>query len=176
LLPNNVQLEQNIHDAQRALHPFFLKDYHKDTHITLYAAGFLQNKKCSNDDVTIAILDQQEQCIRHCLASRLPLRTQALNSFQGAAFIEVMDATGKLTLLHQTLCKHFGSDRDAPLTPHITLGLYNKAYTTTRIAQQLQQFPAKVIPFHCDSIHLLAYSSADIRSPLQSLRCIKLNL
>jgi len=142
----------------------------------LYAAGFLQKKKRLADDVTTAILDQQELRIRELLVSSLQLQTHAVNSFQAAPFIEVLDdKQGSLDSLHQNLSEAFGSDRDGKLTPHITLGLYKKAFETVDIAQRIARQPQAPQDFRVNNIHLLAYRSDDIRSPLQSLRCIKLN-
>lgn len=176
MLPEDQPLERSIQHVKQPLSHYLLEDYSKASHITLYAAGFLQGKKRLADDVTKAILDQQEQRIRKLLLSNLQLQTHAVNSFQAAPFIEVLDdKQGSLESLHQSLSEAFGNDRDGKLTPHITLGLYKKAFETADVAQHIARQPQSPLVFHVNNIHLLAYRSDDIRSPLQSLRCIKLN-
>lgn len=174
-MPTCQQIEKQLAQAQQRLEQFLLKDYQKQSHITLYAAGFLQPEKQRADDVSERLLDQQEALIRTLDLPRLQLKTHALNSFQGAAFIEVMDdQQGSINTLHNTLSTHFGQDRDGQLTPHLTVGLYKNNYATEAVAEILCQQRLQPIAFECDSIHLLAYSSEDIRSPLISLRRIAL--
>lgn len=180
LLPECQTLEQAIQNTHKRLSPYLLENYHKQTHITLYAAGFLVDKKQYDDDVTWQELQQQAELIQSLNLDCLELKTGALNSFLGAPFIEVIDKAGRLQQLHQALSQQFGSDRDGTLIPHITLGLYKNNFPTGTIKNKFLAIEAakqttetnstelnlREIEFSCKQVQLISYSSEDIRSPL----------
>lgn len=180
LLPECQVLEQAIQNTHKHLSPYLLEDYQKQTHITLYAAGFLTEEKQYKDDVTWQELQQQVELIQNLNSDCLELKAGALNSFLGAPFIEVIDKAGRLQYIHQALTQQFGSDRDNALIPHITLGLYKNNFSTRIIENKFLAIEAakqanetnsteinlSEIEFSCKQVQLISYSSEDIRSPL----------
>lgn len=178
LLPQKSALEQRIKAAQKQLSPYLLAGYHKQAHITLYAAGFLAEEKQYADDVTWQELQQQGELIQGLKLGHLKLKTGGLNSFLGAPFIEVLEEKGRLQQIQNALSETFGADREGSFTPHITLGLYNKPYCCQAIAESIEQINSelnKLLLFDCSQIHLIAYSSSDIRSPLRIIKTLCLD-
>lgn len=172
MLPQCELLDTALADARQPLVDYLLDDYHKQTHITVYAAGFPCDVAQLRDDVSQAELDRQEAAIRQLALPSIKLTTAALNSFAGAPFVEVVDDAGQLQSLHQRLCDVSGEDRDGVLIPHLTLGLYRDAFPVGEVAGRLQERVVMANAIRCNTLHLLAYAAADIRSPLQILRTI----
>lgn len=175
LLPDDADLEQQLAECRQKLSAYLLADYHKQTHITLYAAGFLCKQECEPDDVSETELDRQEAAIRQLKLPKFTVQTASINSFAGAPFVEVVDEAGYLQRLHQALTALSGKDRDNELIAHLTLGLYQQAFSTCDMAYALDTTMVKPLSIHCTELHLLAYDASDIRSPLISLRQIELN-
>lgn len=174
LLPESETLESQTEQVKQQLTVYLLPDYHKKTHITLYAAGFLNDKKSLPDDVSEQDLQEQIDLIQSLNLKPVEMQVGPLNSFLGAPFIEVHDSSQQLGFLHKQLCQCFGSDRDGQLIPHITLGLYQQAYSCEKIIAALQTSQQQSYILICDQIHLLRYSSADIRSALEIQHSITL--
>lgn len=182
LLPESSALEQQFQNTQKQLSPYLLENYHKQTHITLYAAGFLVEEKQHDDDVTWQVLQQQAELIQSLNFEHLQLKAGALNSFLGAPFIEVIDKAGRLQHIHQALTQQFGSDRDDTLIPHITLGLYKENFPVRTIEKEFLALQAEKLQvevnspelgFVCNEVRLICYSSDDIRSPLVAVDLAK---
>lgn len=174
LLPNSFELERSIQQAQQQLAAYLLADYQKQTHITLYAAGFLVPEKRLADDVTWRELQQQADLIQQLQLPKLKLQIGASNSFLGAPFLEVVETAGQLQRLHQALSVAFGQDRDGALIPHVTLGLYRQAWATSDLTASLTNAQQQGIAVNEQQLHLLSYSSDDIRSPLSIVKTIQL--
>lgn len=141
----------------------------------MYAAGFPVECALKTDDVSFAEIENQTQILQDLALKPFDIQLGAINSFQGAPFVEVADG-GQMALINQTLSALSGADRDCVFLPHLTLGLYRDAFNPQMLAEKLEQYLVESMTIHCDKLCLLAYDADDLRSPLRVLRTLELKV
>lgn len=139
-------------------------------HITLFICGFYTpNLAHFNDDFTHAQLSQQIQLFQQQSWSNIQLKTQQLNSFDSALFVEILDSADRLRQIRHTLEQC--SDEIAALDycPHITLGLYKHAVSSDHVFERMHQVKQQSFHLDIDQLTFGYYQAQQLQGPLTAL-------
>jgi RNA 2',3'-cyclic 3'-phosphodiesterase len=121
------RLRDRIEPLREALRPFPFVSLHPDhfLHITLLFLGFLAEEPEAENEVSRERLRGIEATSRRALSvfPAFPARLANLNTFSGAAFIEVHDG-GTLEKLRAALCESCGLKKPSG-PPHLTLAYFH---------------------------------------------------
>ena len=168
----SAQIQQRIDRWQRRLAPWLLSGYQRQPHLTVAIAGFWQSEQTQrrrNDDFLTADLAQQLASLSNFPRTELALEVLGCNSFPSAPFLEVKDSgDGYLSKLRQVLTPHGDDFRSIPYCPHITLGLYDRAYATAELRFLMTEAGDRdALPLSISHVSLMSYDSRHRAGPLQ---------
>lgn len=143
--------------------------YLRQPHITLALEGLLKDSPSLKPSI--------RKSIRQLEASKLsafPLQLASCNSFATCPYLEVTDPKGYLNTIRSCLNSDEHEQNPKAYTPHVTLGFYNEAHDTSRIAEELSGIQSQDIEFTVDEIVFAQYRTREIQGPYQVLHRIKL--
>ncbi|WP_173910546.1 2'-5' RNA ligase family protein [Acinetobacter sp. Marseille-Q1618] len=136
-------------------------------HITLFICGFLtQNNPVLNDDFPTLHLEQQIQEIIQQAFKSFKVSTGNIQSFDSALFVEVLDLKNSLSNIRTLLAKNHSEIAALQYLPHITLGLYNQAYSATQIFQTIENIPQKHFEINIEHLTFGYYKAKIIQGQL----------
>lgn len=136
-------------------------------HITLFICGFLtQNNPILNDDFAKLHLEQQIQEIIQQAFKSFKVSTGNIQSFDSALFVEVLDLENSLSNIRALLAKNHSEIAALQYLPHITLGLYNQAYSATQIFQTIENIPQKHFEINIEHLTFGYYKAKIIQGQL----------
>ena len=136
-------------------------------HITLYICGFLTNqKKHWNDDFLIEQLQQQFNILSKIQLKLFRLRSHKIRSFSSALFVEVLDIEDMLKHIRSILVSMKVDIAALTYCPHITLGLYNKAYESDLIFKRIEQVQQQNFEFLIDHLTFGHYQAQTLQGQL----------
>lgn len=146
-------------------------------HITLFICGFLtQNNPVLNDDFPTLHLEQQIQEIIQQAFKSFKVSTGNIQSFDSALFVEVLDLENSLSNIRTLLAKNHSEIAALQYLPHITLGLYNQAYSATQIFQTIEKIPQKHFEINIEHLTFGYYKAKIIQGQLFAHQHIHLSL
>lgn len=165
-------VRERIERWQQRLAPWLLNDYQRQPHLTVAVGGFWrpeQNQRIHNDDFLPDDLKQLLTQLRHFSQPVLELAVHGCNSFPSAPFLEVEDRSGGyLSKLRQTLIPSGDDFRSIPYCPHITLGLYDRAYATSELSFLMtEETDRDALPLSVSHVSLVSYDSRHRAGPLR---------
>ena len=133
----------------------------RQAHITLFVCGFPCTLPRRDDDIAMELLDAQRRAIQALRMATFELRIGDLDSFASAAFLSVQD-DGQFDQLRQTLAQFAPEVRQAEYVPHLTVGLYRQAVSTSdwhERATALRNCPP--LRLLVREVQLLSYAAAE---------------
>lgn len=142
----------------------------RQAHITLYVNGFITEQAHLEDDFSPAMLMAQQRALAALPAMPFTLRIGALDSFDSAVFLQVLDPDGGLLALREALAQGSREIRQSVYIPHLTVGLYNRSLDKQIVSQRLQAFSDTlplVLPVR--RIGLVSYAARELGGLLQIL-------
>jgi len=157
---------------QQRLSPFLLKNYRRQHHITVAVCGFWQpdNKTPAfNDSFTVDQLAIQLDNLAALSLSPFELKLLGSNSFSSAPFLEVVDNSpgNPLSRLRQCLLQDADDFRSGVYCPHLTLGLYDREYSTSELHFLLgNDEDRQPLSLMVSSLSLMSYDARELTGPL----------
>lgn len=166
LLPEAPELLALHRQLVQAVAPFSLTPYLRQPHLTLSIAGFPCQHALRPDDYDRHRLQQDLDLLQQRCLQPFSVEWSGLGSFALAPYLACR-LTPEVAWLHQHLRQTY------PLThayrPHLTLGLYRKAWPTRDVQRYLQALTVPAGRFDVRCLHLLAYRSHELAGPLWPL-------
>lgn len=167
-------VRQQVLVAERYLENFLLKGYCRQPHITLGISGFLRNKLLSDklqyaDDYVSSRFETDVAALKNSGLQPFEVEIGTLASFGSAPFLYVTDPSNSLHQLHA--CLHsVASDANFQYVPHVTVGLYAKAWPTALVSNHLDAFSHGAVT-NCliSRISLMSYAAAEIGGKLVTI-------
>jgi len=136
-------------------------------HISLFICGFLTDTMpVWDDDFVEARLIQHVRTLKQQYPLQFHLKTGRLNSFETALFIEVHDASGTLQHLRYLLGQHTVEIAPVDYCPHITLGLYNQAWSADQIIQRFEKIEQQTFEFSVEQLTFGYYQAQKLQGHL----------
>lgn len=147
-----------------------LADYRRQPHITIAAAGLLDEAHLSP-----ALRRRQVDVIRAAGESPFELHAGPLDTFTGSPHVSILDPSGALSRLRtglQAIARH---DPPATYRPHMTVGLYRDEFALHEVHRHLAAFDAPpVAPLRVRGISFCAYATRELQGPFDVLETISL--
>lgn len=139
-------------------------------HITLFICGFYtEHPPIFDDDFSQRQFKNQIQHLDTHKLTQFKLKTDRINSFDSALFVEVEDSEQMLSQIRSI----FSADTQeiAPLSycPHITLGLYKHEMPSQRIFERIQAMPQQQFEFEVQQLTFGIYQAQQLQGPLTEL-------
>jgi len=160
-------LETARSHMKRFIHP----GYQRAPHITVAACGLL-----SEEHFSTKLQERQAAALTEAKVTPFFLKVGALDSFASAPYITVEDQAGALGQIRSILATISKEDNPAGYKPHITLGLYQEAFDTLRVAKHLQEFrPVPTRSLFVTELAFCAYETGNIQGPFTVLERVALN-
>ena len=145
--------------------------YERQAHITLAISGFLGKHVIHNDDITQAAIAKQQEVLHALKLTPFIVSIGGINSFSSAPFLEVMDPSGSLEVIRNTLIDDRKDFRNTHYIPHVTLGLYSANHAVASIAAMIKNLQEEPIELAVEHIGFYSYDANDIGSRLRK-ECI----
>jgi 2'-5' RNA ligase len=137
--------------------------HQRPPHITLFVCGFWRDQARLEDDFDPLMLAVQLRALSAASVAPFTLTIGNLDSFDSAAFLGISGADEKLESLREALVQGREEIRQAPFTPHLTVGLYRDRFDKREVAQQLAAFPESApIELQVDRIHFASYAAREL--------------
>lgn len=174
LLLDDEPQQQLMACCRQNLADLLLQPYTRQPHLTIYPCGFLTPQAHHNDDITTDDIARLYRRIQALALPSLQLQSHAVNSFAEAPFIEISSGGNALGRLCTQL-RQFRSDfRQTPFTPHLTIGMYRKAWPVADVIPRLQQLPVQPLAWQTQNLQLLRYRADDTGSAIELCETIPL--
>ena len=157
--------------ARAHVERFLYPGYRRAPHITVAACGLL-----SEEHFSTALQRRQTTALNEAKVPPFFLRAGLLDSFASAPYITVEDPDGSLDQLRSILVAISKEDNPpGSYKPHITLGLYQEAFETLRIANHLREFRSvSTRQLSVTELAFCAYETSDIQGPFSVVERVAL--
>lgn len=163
-----------IRHAQDVLLPWLHPDYARQPHVTLCAAGLVDNKYYS-----ASMQAAQIRSLELYSLSPVLLTASTLSTFSTAPWLGIADGDNQLQRLRNRLSVAHEEDSPALLyQPHVTLGFYRDVYPMEVILEQLEPLQQQALtlpPLHIDRVQLCYYNTRQVQGRLDVKESIELN-
>jgi len=141
---NNQKLIDYLDRLRSHFSEFLLEPNTRQYHVTLFICGFLtQETIVHSDDFGFSEYEQQIEILRKDSFDPLQLKIGFVDSFSSALFVQIQDHQNVLSQLRQRLGLVSNEIAALDYCPHITLGLYKKAYSSDLILQKISELPVQ---------------------------------
>ena len=147
--------------AQEHLSGFLVKPYRRQPHVTLFVCGFLADTRRFDDDYSACQFREQTQSLRDANVPPFFIEIGGLNSFSSAPFLEVNDLEGGINRVRTALSAITEEIGRTSFTPHVTVGLYSKAFSSEVVARKIATFPNKPVTCKVERITFAAYEAQE---------------
>jgi 2'-5' RNA ligase len=157
---------QKIAAAREHLSPFLITHYRRQPHITIFVCGFLADAPRYDDDYTAGQFDLHAHLLNETAVKPFTVEIGGLNSFASAPFLEVSDADGGLDRVRALLLSTGKEIGRIAYTPHITVGLYSKAFPSSMVSERISSFPKDPCRLTVDRITFATYQAREMAGAL----------
>lgn len=156
--------------ARRHVGAYVHDDYVRQPHITIAAAGLLDEAHLSQ-----SLRQRQIDAVRALNESAFELHTGPLDGFTSSPHIAVVDRSGALSRLRAGL-HAVRRDDPAPLyRPHVTVGLYRAAFALSDVHRHLAEFRTpSPAPLRVCEVSFCAYLTHELQGRFEVLDTIPL--
>ncbi len=165
---------ERIAGLQQQLAPLLHPGYVRQPHVTLFAAGLVDNQHFRR-----AQARQQADALRALNLSTWQLDADGLSTFTTAPWLGVRSMDNRLSLIRRTLAAI--APEDAPANdyrPHVTLGFYQQAWRLGDIYSRLAELASRLPPLPplpVKRLELCHYATNEIQGTLTVKDSIELN-
>lgn len=140
----------------------------RQPHITVAVGGFLCDEARHADDWAPARLAAQQAALEGLALRPFELQIGGLDSFDSAAFLQVLDPAGGLASLREALVGAHHEYRDTAYCPHLTVGLYRRAVDKAALAAQLLAFDdGPPLSLSVTAVHWVSYAADELGGRLR---------
>jgi 2'-5' RNA ligase len=164
-----ASVRAQVASANAHLLDLLLSDYRRQPHITLALCGFPASAPQCEDEIGLAQIDAQVAALRLVHPQPFAIDIGALSSFASAPFFHVDAAGDGIAALRACLVPAMVNlnHRADEYTAHVTVGLYNGAWSSAPVGLRLATFPlAPATRCIVDRVKLMSYAACDIAGPL----------
>ena len=136
-------------------------------HITLFICGFLTDQQSQfDDDFIIQKFQQQVKLLVKNNLNIFQLKTGQIQSFESALFVEIFDIENSLSNIRSLFSRKHLEISALDYCPHITLGLYSKAFESSEIFAKIQQIPQQYFNISVDHLTFGLYKAKILQGQL----------
>ena len=122
-------------------------------HITLFVCGFLTvDSHKYDDDFQIAQLNRQIDLLKQLQLKPFELEITQIDSFSSALFIQIIDREKILEKIRSQLALVSNEIAALQYCPHITIGLYDDAWSSDLVLERIKSFEAKRIKIQVNQL------------------------
>ena len=149
---------------------YLLRPNMRQFHITLFICGFLkQDCMQLNDDFSQDQFQQQVARLENIHFKRFKLSTGQIKSFDSALFIEILDTENSLSKIRNLFSSDHQEIAALEYCPHITLGLYQAAFTAEHIFNDISVLQQKTFEISIDHLTFGFYKAKILQGKLYPL-------
>ena len=164
------EVRQQLQAAEQQLTGLLLENYARQPHITLSVCGFLSDKAEQADDFGVNHFEDQIANLSQLKLTPFEIEIGTLASFSSAPFFHIKDDSNNIASLNKCLNLGMPHNRHDQYIPHITVGLYADASSSTSVSIKLDSFPAaNALRCKVNRISLMCYNSAEIGGALHTI-------
>jgi len=163
---DNEEICGYLEAAREHLSEFLIKPYQRQPHITTYICGFLVDIPRCDDDYGSGQLQVHAQALKNADIGPFFIEIGGLNSFSSAPFLEVNDLEGGIDTVRAILSTTAKEIETSHFTPHITVGLYSGAFSSSVVTRKISGFPANPIRIKVERITFATYNAEKIADAL----------
>ncbi|MGR0303995.1 2'-5' RNA ligase family protein [Acinetobacter beijerinckii] len=132
---------------------FLLTSNQRQYHITLFVCGFLNTHPSPyNDDFSAEQFSQHIKSINTLQLEPFELELTTIDSFSSALFIQIIDQQKILEKIRSQLALVSKEIAALQYCPHITIGLYNDAWSSDLVLERIKSFEAKRIKIQVNQL------------------------
>lgn len=166
---HNEDCLQIIQQAQQSLADKLHPHYLRQAHITLSAAGLLDDKFFTNIH-----LQQQVKKIHDAKLKNFSLYLSQIHSFTTSPYLSIEDPSHSLDTIRSLLHSISPGEDASQYIPHTTLGFYKNAYKTAELLKQFSTFACPKKAFLAGDIIFARYNTSEIQGRYEVLHRIPL--
>lgn len=132
---------------------FLLTSNQRQYHITLFVCGFINpHPSPYNDDFSAEQFSQHIKSINALQLEPFELELTTIDSFSSALFIQIIDQQKILEKIRSQLALVSKEIAALQYCPHITIGLYNDAWSSDLVLERIKSFEAKRIKIQVNQL------------------------
>jgi len=161
-----AKASQKIAAAREHLSPFLITPYQRQPHITIFVCGFLADAPWYDDDYSPEQLERHAHLLKESAVRPFIVEIGGLNSFASAPFLEVADQEGGLGRVRELLSAAGKEIGRSTYTPHITVGLYSRAFPSSMVIERISSFPKDPCRLTVDRITFATYQARETAGAL----------
>jgi 2'-5' RNA ligase len=161
-----MEIAQKVAAAKEHLSPFLIKPYRRQPHITLFVCGFLADAPRYDDDYGAGQFGRHAQLLREAAVKPFTVEIGGLNSFASAPFLEVADPGGGIDRVRTLLSATGKEVGRSSYTPHLTVGLYSRAFPGSLVCERITSFPKDPCKLTVDRITFATYQAQEMAGVL----------
>jgi 2'-5' RNA ligase len=169
-----MEVVQKIDAAREHLSDFLIRPYRRQPHITVFVCGFLSGTPLYDDDYGSGQFERHLRLLRGAAGKPFTLEIGGLNSFASAPFLEVADLEGGLDRVRALLLTAGNEIGRSDYTPHVTVGLYSRAFPGSVVTGRIASFPKATCKVTVDRITFASYKAREIYGELTNIHEILL--
>ena len=163
---DNEEICRHVEAAREHLSEFLIKPYRRQPHITAFVCGFLVDTPHYDDDYGSGQFRVHAQALKDANVGPFFIEIGGLNSFSSAPFLEVNDLEGGIDTVRAILSTTAKEIETSHFTPHITVGLYSGAFSSSVVTRKISGFPANPIRIKVERITFATYNAEKIADAL----------
>ena len=160
-----------LHDLRQQFADVLLQPNIRQFHITLFVCGFLtENSKKLDDDFPEYNIKLQQQLLEQLQLQPIILKIGAIQSFDSALYIEILDHQNSLSKIRHQFYKQHQEPAPLKYTPHITLGLYHSEFKGSDIFNKIKHIEQKTFQMNVKHLSFGIYKAKILQGELYPIQ------
>jgi hypothetical protein len=160
------EISQKVEAAQEHLSDFLLKPYHRQPHVSIFICGFLADALSFDDDYSTEQLHVHAEWLHNADIKPFVIEVGRLNSFASAPFLEVHDLDHGIERVRSVLSATTKEIGSSSFTPHVTVGLYSRAFQSRVVVEKISTFQSLPIRLTIEQLTFATYDAREIAGAL----------
>lgn len=160
------EISKKVETAREHLSDFLLMPYHRQPHVSIFICGFPAEAATFDDDYSTEQFHGHTELLYKAAIKPFVIEVGGLNSFASAPFLEVRDldnGIGRVRAVLSTTTQEIGR---TSFTPHVTVGLYSRAFQSRIVAERISTFQGKPISLFVERLTFATYEAREIAGTL----------
>ena len=155
---------------------YLLQQNQRQFHITVFICGFLKQDSIQyDDDFLHTQFEQQLTQLKNTDFKNFKLSTGHIKSFESALFVEIFDIENSLSKIRKLFSKSHQEIAALDYCPHITLGLYQSAFESEQIFEEISEIRPKTFEISIDHLTFGMYKAKVLQGELYPVYQYKLS-
>jgi len=168
------EISKKVQAARKHLADFLLKPYHRQPHISIFICGFLTEALSFDDDYTTEQLHVHAELLNNADIKPFAIEVGRLNSFASAPFLEVQDLNKGIERVRAVLSTTATEIGRSSFTPHVTIGLYSRAFQSRIVTGKISIFQSKPVRLVVERLTFATYKAREIAGALAKKHSVAL--